>query len=98
MSQARDLRADGDVDGALRRVYDADAWTLAAYLVESALAVGDDALLTVTERWELVNSELESLDVLPADFEAAIVTLRSTMGRALADADAQRWRLTLIAV
>lgn len=97
MRDAYELRDAGELGAAVRRAYDADAWSLAAYLVESAVAVGDDALMTVTTRWELVNAGIEALAALPSDFDAAVHVLRSTVMRELGEADGLRWRATLAA-
>jgi hypothetical protein len=61
------------------------------------VAVGDDALMTVTTRWELVNAGIEALTALPSDFDAAVHVLRSTVMRELGEADGLRWRATLAA-
>lgn len=97
MAAAHERAAD-DVEMAIRHAYDSDAWSLSAYLVESALAVGDEALLTVTTRWELVNAGLESLTSLPADFAAAVAVLRATVDAALGEADGARLREVLVTV
>lgn len=97
MDQARELQRSGQVEEAVRRAYDADAWCLSAYLVESAMAVGDEALFTVTSRWELVNAGLEALTELPSDFDAAVGMLRETTMHVLGEADGHRWRATLAA-
>ncbi len=98
LAQARSQLADGDVAGALRHAYDADSWLLAAYLVESAMAVGDEDLFTVTTRWELVNAAIEALPSLPTDFDAAVGRLRTTIMRELGEADGARWHHTLVEV
>ncbi len=96
MVDARTHLDDGDLEGAIRWAYDSDSWTLSAYLVESAMAVGDESLFTVTTRWEVVNAAVEAIASLPADFSAAITVLRTTVHQALGDSDGTRLRDTLV--
>lgn len=53
MAIAHEMVRDGDVVGARRQVRQADLGAFEAYLVSSALAVGDTALTTVGLRWDL---------------------------------------------
>lgn len=96
MARARRLRDEGDLTGAVASAYDADSWALSAYLVESAMSVGDEDLLSVTTRWELVNAALEGLPSLPTDFDAAVGLLRATVMLELGEADGARWHRTLV--
>lgn len=70
--------------------YRAESVTLEAYLVQSANAAGDAALMTVTSRWELVAHALIHQQGLPSDFDAALSQIRSTMVGALDPADGRR--------
>lgn len=81
----------GDVNSALNDLYDAHMLFLEAYLVESALAVGDTGLLTVQLRWDLVAESIKALAELPASFEEAAIAIERTIAESLGPLDAARW-------
>ena len=85
----------GDDASAIQAAYQGDVRCLEGYLVESAVAVGDAGLLTVTIRWELAVSAMEGLAALPADFEGAVRTIRDAIADALGEPDASRFRRVL---
>lgn len=85
----------GDDASAIQAAYQGDIRCLEGYLVESAAAVGDERLLTVTTRWELVVQALEDLRGLPADFAGAVRAIRGAMAQALGEPDAARFRRVL---
>lgn len=92
MLEAQSRRVHGDTDGAIRAGYDSDFQSLDAYLVESAMAVGDDELLTVITRWELASRAVGSLPGLPRDFMSAMGVVRETLADSLGEADGARLR------
>ena len=98
LGEAQTLRVKGDSVGAIQAAYDADLLALEAYLVESADAVGDEHLLTVTIRWELATNAVSTLPGLPEGFVAAVNRIRDALATGLGDADGQRLRAALPAV
>lgn len=85
----------GDDASAIQTAYQGDVRCLEGYLVESAVAVGDAGLLTVTVRWELAVMAMEELAGLPADFAAAVGAIRDAIAHALGEPDASRFRRVL---
>ena len=98
MGEAHARLASGDTDGAIQIARDADLHSLDAYLVESAMAVGDDALLTVIARGELATAAVGAVAGLSHDFVAAMGVLRQAMTAALGEADGARLRRTFASV
>lgn len=86
----RESRDDPELGPPIKIAYRADSATLEAYLVESAGAARDAALMTVTSRWELVSHALSRQSELPRDFDSAVAQIRSTMAGALDPADGRR--------
>ena len=95
MATAQALRIKGEAVPAIQAAYDSDLSSLEAYLVESALAVGDDRLLSVITRWELAIHSLSTLPGLPEGFLAAVSRIRETLAASLGDADGARLRQIL---
>jgi hypothetical protein len=98
MAQAQASRVRGDTVGAIQLAYDSDFLALEAYLVESALAAGDDLLLSVTVRWELATASVGQLAGLPDGFVAAVHRVRDVLGAPLSEADADRLRASMAPV
>ncbi len=98
MLRAQSDRIRRDIPAAIRSAYDSDFSILEGYLVESALAVGDTYLLTVTIRSDLVTGAISELAGLPEDFARAVSTLRDAMASALNEADGERLRSLLLPV
>lgn len=98
LSQAQTLRVKGDSVGAIQTAYESDLLALEAYLTESATALGDDFLMTVTIRWELATHAVASLPGLPDGFVAAVTRIRDALVAGLGDADGQRLRAELAGV
>lgn len=96
MVDAQVHRMKGDTSGAVTAAYEADYRTLEAYLVESALACGDTALMSVCSRSDLVGAALAALPGLPDDFLRAAQVIRSQICQALGDADAERFSQCLL--
>lgn len=97
-NDARDLRLRGDTRAAIATAYRADMRSLDAYLVESALAIGDTSLLTVLTRRELAVAALARLGSVPDDFKAAVSQVRQTLMLSLGWADGERLARTLIPI
>jgi hypothetical protein len=98
MLQAQSMRMRGDVPGAIRRAYEADFGALEAYLVESATAAGDQALFTVSTRWDLAAFAMAQLAGLPESFEPAVQQIRHALVQALGEPDGSRLALTFTAM
>ncbi len=98
MLEAQSRRVHGDTAGAIQAGYDSDFLSLDAYLIESAIAVGDEALLTVISRWELATRAVASLPGLPSDFLAAVGVVRDALAVSLGESDGARLRQTFAAV
>ena len=60
-SRRRRTECAGETSAAIQAAYQGDFTALDAYLVESAVAAGDDALLTVTIRWDLAVQAVSEL-------------------------------------
>ena len=98
-SRMRDALADrvrGDINGAISAAYEADMLTLEAYLVESALAIGDTSLLTVQVRWDLAVAALTRLAGVPDDFGQAVSVVRQTLVASVGSGDGARLARTWI--
>lgn len=89
-SHARD---EGNL--AIELAYESDFRSLEAYLVDSALAVGDQRLWTVELRWELSKSAISEVELLPDAFEAAVHAIRSALTTGLGSPDSVRFQATL---
>lgn len=98
-SRMRDALADrvrGDINGAIAAAYEADMLTLEAYLVESALAIGDTQMLTVQVRWDLAVAALTRLAGVPDDFGKAVSVVRQTLVASVGSGDGARLARTWI--
>jgi hypothetical protein len=98
MGAAQAKRIRGETGAAVDQAYASDVLALEAYLVESAVAAGDNALVTVTIRWELATHSVARLSGLPDDFVAAVTCIRDALWSGLGDADGDRLIASLIAV
>lgn len=96
MQVASQARIRGDVVEAITAAYEADMLTFEAYLVESAIAIGDEELATVGVRWELASAALRALPQVPADVVGAVSLVRTTVVTALGQADGARLARTWI--
>ncbi len=95
MAAARSLRVAGDTSGAVQAAYAADYLAFEAYLVESAVALGDSDLLTVTIRWELGSAGIQHLQGLPEGFVPGVTAIREALASGLSDADGARMLASL---
>lgn len=90
MRDALAHRVRGDIASAISAAYEADMLTLEAYLVESALAIGDVQLLTVQVRWDLAVAALTRLAGVPDDFSQAVSLVRQTLVASVGSGDGAR--------
>lgn len=90
MLLAQTHRVRGDTPAAIQLAYEADFKGLEAYLVDSAAAVGDSDLLTVTMRWDLAVQAMSELPGLPDDFSTAVAAIRGVLAAGLGEADGSR--------
>ena len=90
MVQAQGEHMRGDDAAAIQTAYQSDFRALEAYLVQSAVAVGDSHLCTVEIRWELAVAAMQDLTGLSADFPSAVGEIRATLAEALGEPDASR--------
>lgn len=79
MNTANELHRDGHPGEAITHAYQSDMAIYEAYLLEAALAVGDEFLMTVDLRWELAYLQITSLPSLPWDYEEATTLIRSKL-------------------
>lgn len=91
MRDAQMSRMRGETSEAVNAAYESDYRMLEAYLVESAVACGDAALMSVGSRTDLVSAALASMPVLPGDFLRAAQVIRTHMCQALGEADGGRF-------
>lgn len=96
MNDALVHRVRGDINGAISSAYEADMLTLEAYLVESALAIGDVQMLTVQVRWDLAVAALTRLAGVPDDFGQAVSVVRQTLIASVGSGDGARLARTWI--
>ncbi len=87
---AQESRIRGATGAAIGSAYEGDFLALEAYLVESAWAAGDTALLTVVVRWDLATHAVSQLTGLPDGFSAAVVLIRRALADGLGPADGER--------
>jgi len=90
MDAAQHHRIAGRTPEAIQSGYESDLAVLEAYLVESAMAVGDPLLLTVRIRWELAARAISAIPGLPDAPVAAAERIRQAVVRALGPADGER--------
>jgi len=90
MEAAQHHRIAGSTPEAIQSSYESDLAVLEAYLVESAIAVGDPLLLTVRIRWELAARAISEIPGLPSAPVAAAERIRHSVGQALGPADGER--------
>lgn len=98
MAGAQAVRVKGDTVAAIQSAYEADLLALEAYLIDSALALSDNALFTVTVRWELATAAVAALPGLPEGFVAAVTRIREALAAGLGDAEGARLQATLSAI
>ena len=79
---------------AISAAYEADMLTLEAYLVESAVLVGDEFLLTVQLRWDFATTAVTRLASVPDDVVDASSLVRHTLVRSLGSGDGRRLERT----
>jgi hypothetical protein len=96
MLEAQARRVRGAISEAIQAAYESDFLALEAYLVESAVAVGDGPLFTVITRWTLATRGVSELPGLPSDFTEAVNAIRGVLADALGEADGSRLREALI--
>jgi hypothetical protein len=90
MLEAQMQRVRGDVVTSIHTAFDSDLASLEAYLVESAVAAGDDDLMTVSIRWELATNVVSELPGLPNEFVGAVRAIRAALVVGLGEADGRR--------
>jgi hypothetical protein len=97
-SVAEVMLAEGDSEGALRQMWQADLAGFEAYLVSTALRAGDHALCTVPLRWELARS----LGLVPAQEEAgfneSVAAWRSALTEVVSPWEAAALHASLVPV
>jgi hypothetical protein len=98
MLEAQSRRIRGEIEAAVQGAYQSDFTSLDAYLVESAVAAGDQALFTVFARWELATHAMTELPGLPDDFSGAVAVIRTALATSLGEADGARLLESLPAV
>lgn len=82
------LHAEGDIDGALRQMWQSDLAAFEAYLVTTAVRTGDVALSTVALRWDLARSLVLGPADDAEDFAASVTAWRSALTEVVSPAEA----------
>lgn len=90
MTVALSMHRDGRLADAMRQAWQADWATFEAYLIEAALQVGDQSLITVEMRWLLATEAIAKIPALPTDFTQAVSTVRGRMLDSLGTIEGQR--------
>lgn len=79
MAVAASFHHKGRHADAISNAYKADMAIYEAYLLEAAVAVGDDVLMTVDLRWELACMQITSLPSLPSGYVEATTLIRDKL-------------------
>ena len=95
MTAALGAEASGETATAIEMAYASDLYALEGYLVESAIALGDTFLMTVTIRWELITEAIAMMADLPQEFAPAIEAIRAAVAAAVGEAESSRLSDTL---
>jgi hypothetical protein len=90
MGEARTLNEAGNIDAAIAQAYQADLAAFEAYLVESAVAVGDQDLMTVGLRWDIAAESIAQMPGLPRDLEGATEAIRTVLAKSVGPVEAER--------
>ena len=95
MTAALGAEASGETATAIEMAYASDLYALEGYLVESAIALGDTFLMTVTIRWELITEAIAMMADLPQEFAPAVEAIRAAVAAAVGEAEWSRLSDTL---
>ncbi|MCH1448117.1 MAG: hypothetical protein L7U42_05385, partial [Candidatus Nanopelagicales bacterium] len=95
MTAALGAEASGETATAIEMAYASDLHALEGYLVESAIALGDTYLMTVTIRWELITEAIAMMADLPQEFAPAVEAIRAAVAAAVGEAEWSRISDTL---
>lgn len=87
--------ASGDINGAIEQAYNSDMLAFEAYLVQTAVAVGDTGLLTVPLRLDIAGAYIAELPGLPYDLGDAVTAIRGALARAIGPAESKRFDTAL---
>lgn len=90
MAAAKSMNDAGRLDDAMKQAWQADWATFAAYLLASAKAVGDTALITVDMRWLLAVDAIGKVATLPMDFAEAVTAIRDSLTDSLGSIEGVR--------
>lgn len=90
MDAAQHHRIGGRTAAGIESAYESDLAVLDGALVDSAVAVGDPLLLSVTIRWELASTAISVIPALPGSVVAAAQRIRRAIVEALGPADGAR--------
>lgn len=90
MAAAQNHRIANRSAEGIQSAYESDLAALEAALVESAVAVGDPLLMSVTIRWELASQAIREIPGLPDSVVGAAQRIRSAVADALGPADGVR--------
>ena len=90
MAIAREMRAAGRTEDALRHAYLSDMASFEAYLIEAATVVADTWLVTVDLRWGAAAAAIAGLPGLPRDVVEAIPMIREQLAFILGPVEAAR--------
>lgn len=90
MSRSHAARVRGEISPAIEAAYESDMLALDAYLVDSAIRLGDDHLLSAFVRWELAAAAISRLGSVPSDVFGAAQAVRDAIGTILGVEERER--------
>lgn len=90
MAVAQAMHDGGRDAEALRMLWQSDWAAFEAYLLDAAMAVGDEFLVTVELRWELARQAATGLSGLSPDLVAAADSIRAMLASAVDPAEVDR--------
>jgi hypothetical protein len=93
MGVAQEHRVVGNTASAIAAAYESDMLALDAYLIESALACGDDHFFTAVVRWELAVESVSDLVGVPEGFHPAVSAIREVILSVLEGGDQLRMKV-----
>jgi hypothetical protein len=79
---------EGDVDGALRQLWQADLAVFEAHLVERATAAGDTHLVTVQLRWEIARASVSGPPDASSGVSEPLLAWRQQLAAVVSSAEA----------
>ena len=92
MTVAVAMHREGRDDDAMNQAWTSDWAAFEAYLLDAAIAVEDEALVTVDMRWALACGLIQAVPALPSAFEDAVAVIRERLLAAAGPVEGERLR------